>query len=407
MNPLQVKIIAHPSDESAKLELIKHLNPLVNINIIQLMDNEEEEDIFGAGEESTLLADLAFLLLSPELLGDNNLVNTAVMPAFEDKATNVATILVKDCDYTYSRFFREHIKEDRRVFPRAINNPKPIAINNGFWGDQNTAITHILSSQSSKGKGHNLANQLEKLYKKGARNQDTSFGIRSRPQDYRNEPDEQNEGTYNSPQPSKQQNSSTTNNPKGAKRKVLFMTANPKDTQAIQLTKEYKEVETLQHVMDKKERYTVKLVPNTSTQEFMQRIMAEQPRILHFSGHGTGQAGLIFHDSNDNAQFANSQALGAMFAVFQNTTKIDCVILNACYSLDQAQAIAQYVPFVIGTNQEVADNKAITFTRGFYTTCFAGMPYDQAFMAGKAQILMEGLPAGAEIILLKDGKLIA
>lgn len=405
MDSLQVKIIAHPTDESAKLELIKHLNPLINLNIIQLLDSGDDEDLFGGEETTTLLPDLVFLLLSPELLSDNNLLDIEIMPAFEDKNTHVVSVLVKDCDYSYTPFFREYIKNDRGVFPRAINNPKPVAINNSFWGDQNTAITHILSSQSSKGKGHNLAKQIEKLQQKGARKQNT-MGFLSRPQDYRNEPDEQNEGTYNpNPNFSDKQQTTTTNS--RSKHKVLFMTANPKDTQAIQLTKEYKEVETLQHVMDQQDRYEVKLVPNTSTQEFMQRIMAEQPRILHFSGHGTGQAGLIFHDSNDNAQFANSQALGAMFSVFKSTIQIDCVILNACYSIDQAQAIAQYVPFVIGTNQEVADNKAITFTRGFYTTCFAGMPYDQAFFAGRAQILMEGLPEGAEIILLKEGKVIA
>ncbi|MCP4439852.1 MAG: CHAT domain-containing protein [Aureispira sp.] len=431
MKPLQVKIIYHPTNETAKLALDVYLAPMEQRGFINIMDKEDDiSDLFNDGVDLT--PDLAFILLSPELLADKqrelDYINAVYTGQKEKEVYEVYPILVKSCSYEYKEFYTKYIKSPESVYPRPRNSSFPIAADSPTWEGIENAFSHIMTNHDipNKGKGRNLSGRIDKIYayhnKQANRTKSpitrfadpnikidtTGVNTLSRPGNYQNEPDEQNEGMYNPG--GQQQNSSSSNtgtghNNTGVRSRVLFMTANPQDTQAIQVTKEYKEVDTLQHVMDKAERFEVKMVHNTTTQEFMRHIMAEQPKILHFSGHGTGQAGLIFHDGNDNAQFANSQALSTVFSLFKGV--IDCVLLNACYSLDQAQAIAQYVPYVIGTTQEVADSKAITFTRGFYTACFSGMSFEQSFTAGKAQILMEGLPEGAEIMLLKEGKVIA
>ncbi|MCY7334292.1 MAG: hypothetical protein LH649_16910, partial [Pseudanabaena sp. CAN_BIN31] len=63
---------------------------------------------------------------------------------------------------------------------------------------------------------------------------------------------------------------------------------------------------------------------------------------------------------------------------------LECVVLNACYSDVQGNAIANSVPITIGMRDVVADNVAIKFSQGFYDAIGAGKSYEKAFEWGKA-----------------------
>ena len=58
------------------------------------------------------------------------------------------------------------------------------------------------------------------------------------------------------------------------------------------------------------------------------------------------------------AQLVKSSALAGLFELFAD--KVECVVLNACYSEVQAVAIAHYIPYVVGMNQAVGDRAART-----------------------------------------------
>ena len=60
-----------------------------------------------------------------------------------------------------------------------------------------------------------------------------------------------------------------------------------------------------------------------------------------------------------------------------------CVVLNACYSEQQAHVIHRHIDYVIGMQKEIADTAAINFSRGFYDALFAGEPVHRAFDLGK------------------------
>ncbi len=85
----------------------------------------------------------------------------------------------------------------------------------------------------------------------------------------------------------------------------------------------------------------------------------------------------------------SSESLGSLFKLFQ--TKIECVLLNACYSEIQAQVIHQYIDYLIGMNQPIGDEAAIKFATGFYDALGAGEPYDRCFEIGCASIALEGM----------------
>jgi hypothetical protein len=72
--------------------------------------------------------------------------------------------------------------------------------------------------------------------------------------------------------------------------------------------------------------------------------------------------------------------------------KIECVLLNACYSQAQAEAIHQHIDYVVGMNQAIEDEAAIKFAIGFYDALFAGRPYEECFKFGCASLDLQKIP---------------
>ncbi len=86
--------------------------------------------------------------------------------------------------------------------------------------------------------------------------------------------------------------------------------------------------------------------------------------------------------------------------------KIVCeiVILNACYSAEQAKAISEFGMYVVGNNLPIADAAAISFSEGFYNGLGEGKDFEAAFDDAMTVVLTQN-PSAADIIeVWKDGK---
>jgi hypothetical protein len=77
------------------------------------------------------------------------------------------------------------------------------------------------------------------------------------------------------------------------------------------------------------------------------------------------------------------------------------VVLNACFSQVQAEAIARYVPYVLGMNQAIGDVAAIEFAKGFYGALFEGKSVKDAFELGKNLIALKNIPETLTPVLLE------
>jgi CheY-like chemotaxis protein len=113
------------------------------------------------------------------------------------------------------------------------------------------------------------------------------------------------------------------------------------------------------------------------------------PHIVHFSGHKTVEEGLVFEDETGESKLISSDALADLFKLFVN--KILCVVLNGCYSVEQAEAIAQYIPYVVGVSQEIDNKAAIEFVIGFYDALGAGRSIEFAYKCGCSTLHLIGI----------------
>jgi hypothetical protein len=127
-------------------------------------------------------------------------------------------------------------------------------------------------------------------------------------------------------------------------------------------------------------------------------LLDEEPCYVHFCGHGAGEEGILLEDELGYPKFVKAEALANLFKLFSN--QIECVILNACYSEVQAEAISQHIKYVIGMKQAVGDQAAIKFATGFYDAIGAGRTIEDAFEFGKSAIETYGI-SGALIPSIK------
>jgi len=199
-------------------------------------------------------------------------------------------------------------------------------------------------------------------------------------------------------------------------RTLLILAANPKGTERLRLDEEVKKIE--QGLERSKRRDQFKLVVKWAvTDDDLRRAMLDnEPEIVHFSGHGSGESqggqgrdlvavqakesgGLAFEDDGGHVQLISGDALARLFELCADSVK--CVVLNACYSEAQADAIAEHIDYVVGMKKAIGDEAAIKFAVGFYDALGAGRDVEKAFKFGCIAIDLKGIPEYLTPVLKK------
>ena len=183
---------------------------------------------------------------------------------------------------------------------------------------------------------------------------------------------------------------------------VLFLAADPTDASRLRLGEEFRAIQEKLQLAKLREQFRLEL-PRLSLRpaDISQALLDVQPRIVHFSGHGTSTGALCFENEMGTIHLVQPDALAALFKQFAQ--QVDCVFLNACYAEKQAKAIAQYINYVIGMSQAISDEAAIAFTIGFYQALGAGRTIDEAYELGCVQIRLQGIPEYLTPVLIKKG----
>lgn len=171
---------------------------------------------------------------------------------------------------------------------------------------------------------------------------------------------------------------------------ILFLAANPRNTSRLRLGEEIREIDERLWRARKREQFALEQRWAVRPNDISQAMLDFEPQIVHFSGHGTGMNGLAVEDETGRAQLIRTTALAGLFKLFRG--QVECVLLNACYSEAQADAISQHVPYVIGMSQSIGDRAAIQFAVGFYAALGAGRSYKDAYEFGCRAIEIANLP---------------
>ncbi len=133
------------------------------------------------------------------------------------------------------------------------------------------------------------------------------------------------------------------------------------------------------------ERLVVRFLPATRADDLVKQLRRLHPQIVHFIGHGTTEGIELRYGDND-VQFAPGPKLRELF----EDRGVELVVLNSCYSAEQAAEIAAVVPMVIGVPNRLEDDAGRRFSAAFYDAIGRGELVSDAFRDGKDAVSLHG-----------------
>jgi hypothetical protein len=210
---------------------------------------------------------------------------------------------------------------------------------------------------------------------------------------------------------------------------ILIFAANPKFTSQLRLDQEVRDITEGLQLATYRDRFELESFWAVRPRDMHRAMLNKSPRIVHFCGHSLGHPsspdsanrsaldtprdiavdetdetltqpdGLVLEDETGQAKLVDGVALASLFKLFAD--QVECVVLNSCYSETQANAIAQYIPYVIGMNQKIGDRAAIEFAVGFYDALGAGRSVEFAYELGCSAIQMAGIAEYLTPVLIR------
>jgi hypothetical protein len=177
--------------------------------------------------------------------------------------------------------------------------------------------------------------------------------------------------------------------PKEKKIKILLFSAIPAGTGALKLDEEVRDIKKKVQATTHRDLIQIESAPAARPADLLEEMNRHEPHVVQFSGHGSEEAGILVCDDRGNARPVGGEALAALFE--STEVNVQVVVLNACYSRVQAEAVAAVVPCVIGMKDAIGDKAARVFAAAFYGALGFGRSVEVAFKQGGAALQLEGI----------------
>ena len=169
------------------------------------------------------------------------------------------------------------------------------------------------------------------------------------------------------------------------KKKILILSSNPRND--LKLKREIKDLKNIIKRSQNQSQFEMEFELEVRPEELQNLFLEQEPRIVHFCGHGTGEQGLVLQNQAGREQNVSTDALSNLFELFDR--QVECVLLNACYSEIQASAIVRHINYVIGMSHEIRDDAAIAFATGFYRALSWGKSIEESYKFGRNAIQIQ------------------
>jgi hypothetical protein len=174
---------------------------------------------------------------------------------------------------------------------------------------------------------------------------------------------------------------------------VLLMSANADGRRPLRLDREHREVDSAIWNAHGGGRLEVRVADAVRLEDLQRSLLRHRPAIAHFSGHGSAAYGIMVTGADGRPRAVPPDALSELFRALRED--LLCVVLNACFTDEQAHAIAEHIPCVIGMRGGILDDAAIDFATAFYQAIAYGRTIGTAFDLGCNRLRLDGHPDAA------------
>lgn len=167
--------------------------------------------------------------------------------------------------------------------------------------------------------------------------------------------------------------------------KILFLAASPLDFAPLRLDEEIREID--KKIQTGSHRGAFQLIAQhfaTRWDDIQEALLRHKPHIVHFSGHGSKAEEISVMDDSGANHPVDKESLVELFDILRDNIRI--VLLNACYSKPQAEAISQIIDYTVGMNKAIGDKAAIAFAGAFYRALSSDKSVRDAFRLGQNKL---------------------
>ncbi|TMQ14863.1 MAG: CHAT domain-containing protein, partial [Deltaproteobacteria bacterium] len=202
------------------------------------------------------------------------------------------------------------------------------------------------------------------------------------------------------------------------KHKILFLAANPSGTDQLALDREARAIQAELERSGYRDHFEFETRWAVQPLDLLRELRKLKPTVVHFSGHsgqdmrgerrlaprrdiivgesgvdgGEQQYGLFFQGTEGGVRVVSTEALTETFRAAGASVKL--VVLNACYTEMQAEALLAHVDCVVGMSGSIHREASRNFAIGFYGGLGERESVAAAYMQGRAAISLDGLLDG-------------
>jgi RNA polymerase sigma factor (sigma-70 family) len=179
---------------------------------------------------------------------------------------------------------------------------------------------------------------------------------------------------------------------------ILFLAATPVDTAEVMVTREIQAIRRALSEAELDRCLELSFEFEVRANRLPGLLLRRRPAVVHFSGHGHGERGLVFHGPDGGHSVAGPEQLAEIFRL--HDSRVKCVVLNACYSEPQARELINHVDVVVGMRAEIRDIEALSFSEGFYEMLGHGCDIQRAFETAKVCLALDHPEDAGDPVLL-------
>src|SRR4029079_19150500 len=108
------------------------------------------------------------------------------------------------------------------------------------------------------------------------------------------------------------------------------------------------------------------------------------------SGHGGGDSGLMLQNEQGQPELVSARALAMMVDAAAGNARV--IVLNACYSIEQADVLRSKIDCIVGMDGAIGDHAARAFAIRFYGALGNRRSVGNAVAQGIAALAAKRLP---------------
>jgi hypothetical protein len=170
---------------------------------------------------------------------------------------------------------------------------------------------------------------------------------------------------------------------------ILFLAATPEGSDRLDLAAECAAIERELRRTPGRDELRFESRWAVGIDDVMRHVTELDPTVIHFSGHG-GVTGLLLQDAQGRAQPVSARGLALMIAATARQTRL--VVLNACWSQAQAEALCIQIDCVIGMDGALGELAARVFAVRLYGALGNRRSMGNAFSQAVAALAAMQLP---------------